>query len=69
MTLQITKLPTIEWRDCHNTECNEDSIYEIENMFHGVYAYSCKDHLVEVIDFELDINCHGVKLDCECKEN
>ncbi len=69
MTLQITKLPKIEWRDCHHSDCNTDSTYQIENMFHGALIYSCEDHLVEAIDWELTLNCHGIKLECECMEN
>ena len=56
MTLQITKLPAIEWHDCHDPKCDEDSTYQVENMIHGAYAYSCKDHLVDVIDFEMELN-------------
>lgn len=69
MTLQITKLPKIAWEDCHHSDCYVESSYQIENIHHGAIIQSCEDHLVEAIDFELDLNCHGVKLDCDCMEN
>ena len=56
MTLQITKLPAIEWRDCNNGYCDEDAIYQIENMLHGALIYSCKEHLINTIEFEMEFN-------------
>ena len=56
MTLQITKLPKIEWHDCNDGSCIEDSVYQIENMLHGAIIYSCKKHLTDAIEFEMELN-------------
>ena len=57
MTIQITKLPEIEWRDCNDGSCHEEKvIYQIENMLHGAIIYSCKKHLTDAIEFEMEFN-------------